>query len=312
MAIFKPLPTVTQLRHLIALSDHGHFGRAAEACFITQSSLSTSIRELERTLGHQLVERTKRKVMMSPLGNEIVARARHVVTDIEDICDVVTAARAPLIGPLRLGVIPSIAPFLLPRVLPAVRRAYPELKLYLREALSASLLRQLADGELDLLLIAFPYPIKDFDFHIFAEDPFWVAFPKGHACGLKEQVSIQDLKDQHLMLLEEGHCLRDQTLKAAGLSVLDSGNDFQASSLFTLVQMVDNGLGLTLLPKMAVDTGLAKSTGVQVRPMEGKQASRQIGLVWRKTSARTAEFRKLAEFFKDELATPLAPRSAKP
>lgn len=308
MTTFKHLPTLTQLRHLIALSEHGHFGQAADACFITQSSLSTSIKELEKTLGHQLVERTKRKVMMSTLGKAVVARARHVVTDVQDICDLVSAAGAPLNGTMRLGVIPSIAPFLLPRVLPALRRSYPELKVYLREAVSASLLRQLGDGELDLLLLAFPYPVKDFDFHIFAEDPFWVGFPKGHPFETKEHISARDLKDQQLMLLEEGHCLRDQALKAAGASVLKTGSDFQASSLHTLVQMVDNGLGLTLLPKMAVDTGLTKSTRVQVRPLEGSQASRQIGLVWRRTSARKDEFRTLSEFFRDELATPLRPR----
>lgn len=307
MVSYKQLPTITQLRHLIALSEHGHFGRAADACFITQSSLSTSIKELERCLGHSLVERTKRKVMISTLGQEVVRRARNVVTDVEDICDLVNAAQSPLSGTIRLGVIPSIAPFLLPRVLPALRKAYPELKLYLREDLSAPLLRQLGDGDLDTLLIAFPYPTKEFEHHIFAEDPFWVAFPKGHPCGDREQVRPRDLKGEALMLLEEGHCLREQALQISGLSKPGATSDFKASSLHTLVQMVDNGLGLTLLPKMAIDTGLTNLTGVEVRPLEGNKTTRQIGLVWRKTSARKHEFKRLSEFFRDELATPLPP-----
>ena len=146
MAKFKHLPTLTQLRHLIALNEHRHFGRAAEACFIMQSSLSTSIKELERTLGQPLVERTKRKVMMLPLGIEVTDRARHVVRNVEDISDLANAASAPLSAPIRLGVIPSIAPFLLPRVLPALKKAYPNLKLYLREAQSAPLVRHLQEG----------------------------------------------------------------------------------------------------------------------------------------------------------------------
>ena len=308
MATFKHLPTLTQLRHLIALNEHQHFGRAAEACFIMQSSLSTSIKELERTLGQPLVERTKRKVMMLPLGIEVIDRARHVVRDVEDISDLANAASAPLSTPIRLGVIPSIAPFLLPRVLPALKKAYPNLKLYLREAQSAPLVRQLEDGELDLLLLAFPYSTHDLECNIFAEDPFWIAFPKGHPYSQKEHIHIQGLDPESLMLLEEGHCLRDQTLSAFGPVPPQIQTDFQASSLHTLVQMVDNGLGLTVLPKMAVDTGITKSTRIQVRPLDGPYTSRQIGLTWRKTSTRKAEYEHLASFFRDELATPLSPK----
>lgn len=311
MATFRHLPTLAQLRHLIALSEHEHFGRAAESCFITQSSISTSIKELELTLGQRLVERTKRKVMMSPLGLDVVNRARQVIRDVEDICDLVNAAQTPLSGAIRLGVIPSIAPFLLPRVLPALRHTYPSLKLYLREAQTAPLLRQLGDGELDLLLIAFPYPVADFESHIFAEDSFWVAFPEGHSLEKKEHLSFRDLKNEELMLLEEGHCLRQHALEAVGATDHRTPGDFQASSLHTLVQMVDNGLGLTLLPKMAVDTGITNSTRVKVRPLEGKHTSRQIGLVWRRTSARKLEYERLADFFRDELATPLNPKSDK-
>jgi len=305
MTIFKRLPTLTQLRHLIAVSEHLHFGKAAASCFITQSSLSLSIRELESGLGATLVERTRRSVMMTTLGSEIVSRARKVITDVEDITDLVRADDDPLSGSIRLGVIPTIAPFLLPRTLPRLRRAYPDLKLYLREERSADLVHQLTSGELDLLVLAFPYPVPGLETFLFADDPFWIAYPKGHPGGTSERVTPSSLKDDTLLMLEEGNCLRDHALSACHLSTSSANVDFQASSLHTLIQMVDNGLGITVLPKMAIDGGIAKSTQIQLRPLEGKGTSRQIGLVWRATSARKQEFLMLAEFFKDELATPL-------
>ena len=294
-----------QLRHLVAVADHGHFGRAAEACLITQSSMSASIKELETRLGKVLIERTRRSVMLTPVGADVVARARKVLTDVGEIAELVAASGAPLSGSMRLGVIPTIGPFLLPRVLPALRETYPELKLYLREEQTARLIDGLAAGDLDLLLIAFPYPVPGFETHLFAEDPFWVAFPRGHAHAGKERLTGADLKGEEMLLLEEGHCLRDQALSACDTATAE----FQASSLHTLVQMVDNGLGLTLLPKMAIDAGIARGTRVAARPLDGKGAARQIGFAWRPSSPRKHEFALLAEFFRDELATPLSPHS---
>jgi LysR family transcriptional regulator, hydrogen peroxide-inducible genes activator len=312
MAIFKRLPTLTQLRHLIAVSEHNHFGRAAQACFITQSSLSASIKELESTLGQTLIERTRRTVMMTPLGVETVERAQNVLRGVEEIVELVSAASAPLSGSLRLGVIPTIAPFLLPRVLPALRKAYPDLKLYLVEKQSALLLDDLADGHLDLLLLAFPYPTNDLKTLLFADDPFWVAYPKGHWPVDRERLTGHDLRDENLLLLGAGNCLRDHALNACGLSTNQQPAEFQGSSLHTLVQMVDNGLGLTLLPKMAVDAGIARSTSVSLRPMDGGALSRHIGFAWRLSSPREKEFSLLADFFRDELATPLSPRRKAP
>ncbi|MBT3306552.1 MAG: hydrogen peroxide-inducible genes activator [Alphaproteobacteria bacterium] len=308
MTTYRPLPTLTQLRHLIAVADHGHFGRAAEACFITQSSLSASIKELETMLGRVLIERTRRSVMMTALGLDVVRRARKAVVDVGDIVDLVSAAGGVLSGPLRLGVIPTIAPFLLPRVMGAVRKAHPELKLYLREEQTARLLKDLRAGDLDLLLMAFPYSTEDLETLVFADDPFWVAFPKGHWCGSKERVSIADLEAEQLMLLGEGHCLRDHALGLRARKAAVSIGEFQASSIQTLVQMVDNGLGLTVLPKMAIDAGITRGTRVQVRPLDGTIISRQIGFVWRASSSRRDDFARLGEFFRDELATPLSPR----
>jgi LysR family hydrogen peroxide-inducible transcriptional activator len=311
MTTYRPLPTLTQLRHLVAVADHGHFGRAAEACFVTQSSLSASIKELETTLGRVLIERTRRSVLVTPLGDDVVARARKVVTDVGDIVDLVAASGEVLSGPLRLGVIPTIAPFLLPRVMMAVRKAHPGLKLYLREEQTARLIQGLGGGDLDLVLLAFPYPLENLETLAFADDPFWVAFPKGHRCADRERVSMADLKGEELMLLGEGHCLRDHALAVGGGKGMTAG-EFQASSLQTLVQMVDNGLGLTLLPKMAIDAGITRGTGVQVRPLEGKVISRQIGFAWRAASSRKPDFARLGEFFRDELATPLPPRRRRP
>ena len=307
MTAYRPLPTLTQLRHLIAVADHGHFGHAAEACFITQSSLSASIKELETALGRVLIERTRRSVMMTTLGLDVAARARRVVTDVGDIVDLVGAAGAVLSGPLRLGVIPTIAPFLLPRVMPAVRKAHPGLKLYLREEQSAPLLKGLGGGDLDLVLLAFPYPVENLETTVFADDPFWVAFPKGHWCADRERVSMADLMGEELMLLGEGHCLRDHALAVCGQGETASASEFQASSLHTLVQMVENGLGLTLLPKMAIDAGITRGTGVEARPLEGKVISRRIGFAWRGSSPRKEDFAYLSEFLRDELATPLLP-----
>ncbi len=298
-----------QLRHLVAVADHGHFGRAAEACLITQSSMSASIKELETLLGKVLIERTRRSVMLTPLGADVVARARKVLTDVGEIVELVSASGAPLSGSIRLGVIPTIGPFLLPRVLPALRRAYPELKLYLREERTARLIDGLAGGDLDVLLIAYPYPTPGLETHVFADDPFWVAFPRGHGFAGKERLTGADLEGEEILLLEEGHCLRDQALSACD-TARDTGlAEFQASSLHTLVQMVDNGLGLTLLPKMALDAGIVRGTRVEARPLEGKGAARRIGFAWRTPSPRKHEFALLAEFFRDELATPLPPHS---
>ncbi len=307
MLDFRRLPTLTQLRHLIAVDEHRHFGRAAEACYVTQSSLSASIKELEATLGKVLIERTRRSVRTTPLGEAVVARARRVLVDVAEIADLVSASGAPLSGDLRLGVIPTISPFLLPRVLPDLRRTYPDLKLFLREDRSAELVERLAGGDLDLALLAFPYPTGKLQTRIFADDPFWAALPRGHAGAGRERLTPADLGAEPLLLLEEGHCLRDHALEACGLQDGGGTPEFQGTSLHTLVQMTANDLGITLLPKMAVDAGIARGTRLQLRPMEGRGTSRKIGFAWRNSSPRADEFELLAEFFQAELATPLPP-----
>ena len=297
------LPTLRQLRYLVALAEHRHFGRAAEACSATQSTLSAGLQELENALGAVLVERTKRRVMLTPLGEEIVARARVVLRGAEDIADVAAASGQPLSGPLRLGVIPTIGPYLLPRVLPALRQEFPALRLYLREEQSARLVDRLANGDLDLAILALPYPAGELETRMVGTDPFVLACRPDHPLAAHALVSPEDLEGQDLLLMEEGHCLREHALAACRLSGPAKGDGILATSLTTLVQMVANGLGVTLLPEMAVASNILAGTGLVTRPLSDG-ASRAIGLMWRVSSPRKVEFAKLAEFLMARLPSP--------
>jgi LysR family hydrogen peroxide-inducible transcriptional activator len=279
----KILPTLRQLRYLVALAEHRHFGRAAEACLATQSTLSAGLQELENLLGVVLVERTKRKVMLTPLA--------------EEIADLAAAAAEPLSGPLRLGVIPTIGPFLLPRVLPHLRAAHPGLRLYLREDLTARLLERLGSGDLDAVLIALPYHAPDIETLEVSEDPFVLACPPDHPLAAKQNLRSADLVGAELLLLEEGHCLRDHALAACHLPGPARGEGVLGTSLPTLVQMVANGLGVTLLPRMAVECGILAGTNLVTRPI-ADAGVRGIGLAWRPSSPRKADFRALAEVLK--------------
>ncbi len=301
----RPEPTLRQLRHFLSLAEHCHFSRAAQACLVTQSSLSASIKGLETVLGAMLFERTKRSVMLTPLGREIVGLAKEVVARLDDLTDMVKGAGTPLVGDLRMGVIPTIGPFLLPRVLPGLRNAYPGLRLYLREEQTESLLRQLADGALELVLMALPYKTEKVETFEFADDPFLAVFPRGHRMGKFETMTPARLDRDALLVLAEGNCLTDQTLAMGKLGERVHTGRFQATSLHTLVQMVDNGLGVTVLPKMAVDSGILRGLKLDFRPFSSPNASRRIVLVWRKTSRRGDEFRILGKFLRDELGTPI-------
>ena len=301
----QPDPTLRQLRHFLSLAEFCHFSRAAEVCLITQSSLSASIKELETVLGATLFERTKRSVMLTPMGREMVGLARAVVARLDDLTDAVKAAGAPLTGDLRMGVLPTIGPFLLPRVLPGLRDAYPDLRLYLREEQTASLLRQLADGRLELVLMALPYKTEKVEMFEFADDPFLAVFPRGHEMGKFETMTPARIDRDALLVLEEGNCLTDQTLAIGNFGDRVRAGRFQASSLHTQVQMIDNGLGVTVLPKMAVDAGILRGLKLDFRPFSSPHASRRIALVWRQTSRRSGDFRLLGEFLRDELGTPV-------
>jgi LysR family hydrogen peroxide-inducible transcriptional activator len=259
------LPTIRQLQYLIALHDHGHFGRAAEASFVTQSTLSAGIQELERLLGTPLVERSRRSLRFTSLGNRIVERGRQILRDAEEIAGMAHAAGQPLVGELRMGVIPTIAPFLLPRVLPRLRESYPDLKLYLREETSQHACDGVHRGSLDCVLLALPFPCGEVDAETLFKDELLLALPKSRAAGLPAKVPPSLLDGEELLLLEDGHCLTDHALAACGRTSARRGAAVLGTTLHTLVQMVDNGLGLTLVPKMAVDAGILDGTSLVSR-----------------------------------------------
>jgi LysR family hydrogen peroxide-inducible transcriptional activator len=293
------LPTLKQLQYLVALEDLGHFGKAAESCFVTQSTLSAGLRELESLIGVVLVERTRRVVRFTPLGIRIADKARRILREAEELGDMVRAAGKPLSGELRMGVIPTIAPFLLPAILPRIRSDWPDLKLYLREETSQSACDSLHRGQADCVLLALPYGCGDVDSMELFDDRLFVAFPPGMADDLPDVVTSSAIDQDKLLLLEDGHCLKDHALAACNRPELRAEAAMLGTSLHTLVQMVDNGLGLTMVPEMAIRAGILSGTRVTARPLEAEHPSRRIALVWRKGSPRDKEFRMLAEAFRD-------------
>jgi len=292
------LPTLKQLQYLVALRTHGHFGRAAEACFVTQSTLSAGIKELESLIGVTLVERTRRVVRFTPLGERVAEKARRILRETEDLADMVRAAGKPLAGELRMGVIPTIAPFLLPTLLPRLREQWPDLKLYLREEPSQAACDALHRGKLDCVLLALPFACGEVDTAALFDDRLMVAFPPGGADKLPETVPASAIDETKLLLLEDGHCLKDHALAACNRPELRAEASILGTSLHTLVQMVDNSLGLTLIPEMAVDAGILEGTNVVARRLDAEHPTRRIALVWRKGSPREKEFRLLAEALK--------------
>jgi LysR family hydrogen peroxide-inducible transcriptional activator len=291
------LPSPQQLRYLIALAETRHFGRAALACAVTQSTLSAGILTLERQLDAPILDRTAGKhVVFTPLGLELVERARNAMTALAAVAEAVDAARAPMSGPLRLGVIPTIGPFLLPRLMPALRDAFPRLKPWLREDTTARLVDRLAASRLDVLLLALPCDCGTAETVTLARDEFLVAVPPAHPLAALEIVPPAALAAERLLLLEEGHCLREQALAVCGLLAGERGesaDSFAATSLHTLVQMVASGLGVTLLPRLAVCAGVLAGTDLVVRPLAGTGAWRTLGLAWRPNAPRAAEYRAL-------------------
>jgi LysR family hydrogen peroxide-inducible transcriptional activator len=300
--MLKPLPSLRQLRYLVALADHQNFSRAAVACLATQSTLSASLMDLEALLGVTLVERTRRKVLITPLGQTVVERARAILDQAEAIYDLAQASKgAPLSGPVRLGIIPTIAPFVLPTALSVLRDRYPQISLYLREDLTARLLDRLAVGELDAILIALPYPLEGMETFDLAEDGFVCAMTADHPLASKPQITPDDMAQTNVIMLEEGHCLRDHALAACPLSPTRSNAAIGATSLGTLVQMVRNGLGITVLPKIAVAAGILAGTGLITRPLAGQPVTRTLALAWRASSVRKADFILLGEAIRDGL-----------
>ncbi|MEL7196710.1 MAG: hydrogen peroxide-inducible genes activator [Pseudomonadota bacterium] len=289
------LPTIKQLQYLVALHEHGHFGRAADACFVSQSTLSAGLRELESLLGVTLVERSRRVVRFTSLGEQVVAKAGRLLREAEELSDLVQASGKPLSGQLRMSVIPTIAPFMLPRFLPRLGKERPDLKLMLREETSHDAIESLTHGRVDCVLLALPFDTGDAAIEHIGNDRLFVAFPKDDPRDPPAQVAPDMIDQGRLLLLEDGHCLRDHALAACNRSELRASAAMIGTSLHTLVQMVDHDLGLTMLPEMAIDAGILAGTKVVARPVKSDTASREIVLVWRKNSPREADFKLLAE-----------------
>jgi len=295
-------PSLRQLRYLVALADTLHFGEAAAICHVSQPNLSAQLRELERTLGAQLVERTSRQVLLTPVGAEIVGRAREVLSRVDELTDAAAVGTDPFSGPLRLGVIPTISPYVLPKALPAVRRSHPELELHLTEDYTDRLVSRLVDGELDLLLLALPVEsATGISTKALIDEPFVVAAPRRHRLSDRETVAVEDIDVSEMLLLRDGHCLRDQALAACNVDRAARRQVVEGSSLSTLVQMVANGLGITLLPQTAVAVDVPSGNEVAIRSFHSPRPGRTIGLAWRTTSPRTAVFDELGKILCKEI-----------
>jgi LysR family hydrogen peroxide-inducible transcriptional activator len=290
------LPTLRQLAYLVELSRRLNFRAAAEAQFVTQSTLSAGIKELETLLGVQLVERDTRHVRLTAVGEDVAARARELLAAATDLAEAARSAARPLSGPLRLGAIPTIAPYLLPRVLPALRRAHAELKLYLREDLTERLLERLRAGGLDVALIALPYETGDLYVRELFRDEFSFVARETDPAVREKAIALRRIDSGDMVLLEEGHCLRDHAIAACGRRHGGWDSRLEATSLTTLIQMVEGGLGVTLLPAITLDAGILKGTGLVARPLSQPAPSRTLALVARRTSPRRGDADLLAEF----------------
>jgi LysR family hydrogen peroxide-inducible transcriptional activator len=293
------LPTIKQLRYFVALTETEHFGRAAEACFVSQSAFSNAIQELESLLEVQLVDRTNRSVTITAMGQQLATQARLCLRDVESLVEMARGQREPLTGELHLGVIPTIAPFLLPSALPKLRRKYPKLQLYLHEDQSQRIYERLMDGELDVILLAFPYDMRGVETLPLFKDRFALAYRHGTERVDPDNYRFSRLDADSILLLEDGHCLRDHALAACNTQKV---RRIGASSILTLVEMVDADLGITFLPEMARESLILKNTRVRMKPLE-ENSYRTIGLAWRKGTDREEEFRMLGEFLAQQHAT---------
>jgi LysR family hydrogen peroxide-inducible transcriptional activator len=286
------LPTTKQLRYFVALTETKHFGRAAEACFVSQSAFSNAIQELEALLDVQLVDRTNRSVTITAMGQQAATQARLCLRDLESLVEIAGGYRRPLTGDLHLGVIPTIAPFMLPGALPKLRRQFPELNLYLHEEQSQRIYERLMDGELDLLLLALPYDMRGVEVAPLFKDRFMLAYRKGTARVDPGNYRFNRLDTDSILLLEDGHCLRDHALAACRIRNTQKVRRIGATSVLTLVEMVDADLGITFLPEMAQGSSILRNTRVRLEPLDDN-SYRTIGLAWRKGSGRTDEFEML-------------------
>ena len=293
------LPSMRQLRYLIAIGQQLNFTKAAEQCFVSQSTLSAGLKELEDGLGVQLVERDRQNVSLTPMGKEVIDRAKTLLASAEDMVEYAQSAFQKMAGTIRLGVIPTITPFVLPQILPELRSRYPDLKVALREDLTANLLQKIHDHQLDFAIIALPYDTEGLLVKGLYGDEFWLAAKKNDPVLDGKEATVSAKMAERLLLLEEGHCLREHSLRACRRSGLPNASEFEATSLLTLVQMVESDLGIALLPEMAIRNGILKNTNLRAKPLSSPAPKRQIALVARQTTARIDEYMAISKIMLD-------------
>jgi len=287
------------LRYLVALAEHRHFGHAAAASYVSQPTLSTQIRKLEEELGVTLVERTPRRVLLTETGREIAARARDVLHEVEQIRGIARRTRDPEAGSVRLGIFPTLGPYLLPHVVPEIRKRFPKLELLLVEEKTEEVLKRLREGKLDAGVLALPIHDDTLHSEFLFEEPFLLAAPQGHPLSQRKALKLDDLEDQTLLLLEDGHCLRDQALEVCRMAGAGEKTGFRATSLETLRQMVAADVGVTLLPVLAVKPPVAKAENIKLIEFRGRAPSRRLAMVWRKSSALAPFLKRLAQVFRE-------------
>ncbi len=303
----RAYPNLRHLAYLVALAEHRHFGKAAEASSVTQSTLSAGIRELETVLGVQVAERTKRSVILTPIGHVLADKAAALLRSADDMLDIAAEATAPFSGTISLGTIPTIGPYLLPRIIPALRERFPELRFALREDKTGELLDRLAHGRLDLVLIAFPYETDGLETMMLFEDAYRFACAADHPFAHVESIALERLGGERLMLLEKDHCLHSHALPLLQGAPDIAEATFSATSLPTLVAMVAEGMGATLLPDLAINAGIASGSEIAIRPMSGEANRRSIGLAWRRQSGRADTFREIGDFLRGWARTEIRP-----
>ena len=303
------------LKYLVALADHKHFGRAAAACYVSQPTLSTQIKKLEDELGVPLVERAPRKVMLTPAGRDAAERARRIVAEVEQMKEAARRSQDPEAGTVRLGMFPTLGPYLLPHVVPRIRARFPHLELLLVEEKSDVLLSRLREGKLDAGLLALPVADDQLHTEFLFEEPFVLAVPESHPLAQRGSLTLAELSHQQLLLLEDGHCLREQALDVCRLSGANEKSEFRATSLETLRQMVAANVGITLLPTLAVKPPVARSPNIHLLGFSDSHPSRRIAMVWRKSSAMAGFLKVFAQVFRElppGLFQPDAPVPAAP
>ena len=294
----RKLPSTRQLQYLIALDRYKHFGRAAESCFVSQPAFSVAIKELESLLNVQLADRTNKTVTITNIGQEIIAQSRLALRDIDGIIDIANRYQSPLSGVVRVGIIPTIAPFLLPKLLPRIRKAFPQLKLHLLEDQTDKIDEQLKSGSLDFLILALPYDLHNIEKCSLFDDPFHLAFHRKTRLFDPRSPRIDQLPDESILLLEYGHCLREQAMSVCKIRNVKKISRINANSLLTLILMVDADLGVTYLPELALQSSVLKHTQVKTCVTDAAN-NRQIAMVWRRGSLRSDEFMELGRFIKE-------------